>query len=282
MLRQRLIISLLILPPGLICMYLGGGLYFAVFVVFFAIAAYEYVQMMRVGGLRPALPLVVGGVLALSIAQTLPIFWPASEPRLWLISGGALMALLIVATTWHLVDYERGAAPAAGADWAVTIAGLVYLGWGGGYFIYMRELPDGLWWTFIALPAIWLADSGAYVAGKRWGKHLMTPRLSPKKTWEGLVGGLLTGALSGASFGWLGSLVVPPESYVSALSGAVVGFVVATTGVLGDLGISMLKRQAGIKDTSNLLGAHGGLLDRIDSWIIAGPVAYFVIVLFFQ
>ncbi|HLF03164.1 MAG TPA: CDP-archaeol synthase, partial [Anaerolineales bacterium] len=127
-----------------------------------------------------------------------------------------------------------------------------------------------------------LADSGAYVAGKRWGRHLLAPRLSPKKTWEGLVGGLLAGALSGVLFGGLGSLVVPPESDVSALSGGIIGLVVAVTGVLGDLGISMMKRQAGIKDTSHLLGAHGGLLDRIDSWIIAGPIAYFVIVVFFH
>lgn len=282
MLRQRLIIALLLLPPGLIAIFLGGIWYFGLLLIFFLLAAYEYAQMMRKGGHRPAPPLIVAGVFLLILAQSAPALWPQFGPQADLIGGGALAAALLAAITWHLVDYERGA-PASGTDWAVTVAGIVYLGWMGGYFVRLRELPDvGLSWTFVVLPAIWFADSGAYTVGKRLGRRHMTPRLSPKKTWEGYIGGVLWGAFFGAMFGWVGGFRIGPQSPVSAGSGAVVGLIISLVGTLGDLGISMLKRQVGLKDTSNVLGAHGGLLDRIDSWIVAGPVAYFVILLFFH
>jgi phosphatidate cytidylyltransferase len=277
MLRQRLLTALLLLPPGLFCIFQGGAFYYILFAIFLGLAAHEYAAMMQRLGGRPARGLIIGGVLLLTTAQTLATSWP----RLELLSGGALTALLIAATTWHLVDFERGATTAA-TDWAATVAGIVYLGWLGSYFVPLRALPDGLWWTFIVLPSIWLADSGAYVVGKRWGKHLMTPRLSPKKTWEGFIGGLVWGAGGGALFGWVGSLVIGPTSPITALSGGLLGLLIAFTGVLGDLAISMLKRQAGLKDTSQLLGAHGGLLDRMDSWLVAGPVAYFVIMIWFH
>ena len=281
MLRQRLIVALLLLPPGIFCIFLGGGWYFGLLLCFFLPAAYEYAQIMRKGGHRPALPLIVGGTFLLALAQSAPTLWPALEPRAALLSGGTLVILLVAVTTWHLIDFERGA-PASGADWAITIAGMVYLGWMGGYFTLVRALPAGLSWTMIILPAIWFSDSGAYTIGSRLGKTRMSPRLSPKKTWEGFVGGIVWGVFFGAIFGALGSVRAGPESAVGFRSGAIIGLFVSLVGTLGDLGISMLKRQVGVKDSSNLLGAHGGLLDRIDSWIVAMPLSYFFIQLFFR
>lgn len=281
MLRQRLIVALLLLPPGILCIFLGGVWYFAILLAFFSLAAYEYSHMMQKTGARPAQWLIVAGVIGLATVQAVPVFWPDLGSRSGLLGGGALVVVLVSATAWHLVDFERGAST-AGTDWAITTAGLVYLGWTSGYFMLLRGLPDGLLWTMTVFPAIWFSDSGAYVVGKRFGRHPMVPRLSPKKTWEGFIGGTLWAVFFGALFGWIASFRGGPESSVGLWSGAVVGLVVGLAGVLGDLGISMLKRQVGVKDTSNVLGAHGGLLDRIDSWIIAGPVAYFVILSFFQ
>jgi phosphatidate cytidylyltransferase len=281
MLRQRLIVTLLLVPPGIACIFLGGGWYFGLLLLFFLPAAYEYAQMMRRGGYRPALPLVVGGTFLLASAQAAPAFWPALQPVAGTLSGGMLTLLLVVATAWHLVDFERGA-PASGTDWAITVAGMVYLGWMGGYFTLVRALPDGLSWTMTILPAVWFSDSGAYTVGSRLGKRRLSPRLSPNKTWEGYIGGIVWGVAFGALFGALGSFRAGPESAVGFRSGAVVGLFVSLVGTLGDLGISMLKRQIGVKDSSNILGAHGGLLDRIDSWIVAMPLSYFVILLFFQ
>jgi phosphatidate cytidylyltransferase len=281
MLRQRLIVTLLLLPPGILCIFLGGWWYFGILFAFFILAAYEYTHMMQKTGARPARWLIVCGVAVLAVVQSAPALWPGLAGLAGLLSGGALVAALVAATAWHLVDFERGA-DSAGTDWAITVAGLVYLGWTSGYFMLIRALPDGLSWTMTVLPAIWFSDSGAYVVGKRFGRHAMVPRLSPKKTWEGFAGGVVWAVFFGALFGWFSSFRAGPDSPVGLASGAIMGFVAALCGVLGDLGISMLKRQVGVKDTSNLLGPHGGLLDRIDSWIIAIPAAYFVIVLFFR
>ena len=131
MLRQRLIVALLMLVPGILCIYLGGFWYFAVLLLFFIPAAYEYTQMMQKTGCRPAGPLIVGGAALLASVQSAPALWPALESRAGLLSGSALVFLLVAATTWHLIDFERGA-PASGTDWAITVAGIVYLGWTSG------------------------------------------------------------------------------------------------------------------------------------------------------
>ena len=99
--------------------------------------------------------------------------------------------------TYHLIAYERGR-DQAGTDFAVTLAGIFYIGWLGAYLISLRNLPDGLWWLLTVLPAVWLADTGAYLVGSRFGRHKMTPRLSPKKSWEGYLGGIVAGVLGTA------------------------------------------------------------------------------------
>jgi phosphatidate cytidylyltransferase len=281
-LRQRLMIALLLVPPGLMCILAGGIWYFAVMIAIVGLAAYEYAQMMGKTGARPAQLLIIAGAPLLAATASLHVLRPAALPDHDLLTEGTLAALLVAVTLWHVIDFERGA-PSSGTDWAVSVGGILYFGWMCHYFVFMREaLPDGLGWTLVILPSIWLADSGGYVTGKAWGRHAMSPRLSPKKTWEGFVGGLVWGLFFGGLFGWLLSLRGVPGSTLNAASGALVGLISALSAVLGDLSISMFKRQVGIKDTSNLLGAHGGLLDRIDSWLIAGPVAYYVILFFLK
>lgn len=279
-LRQRLLITMLILPPGLLCIWVGGWLFLIVIYLFFLTAAYEYVQMMRKAGYRPALLIVLSGVVVLVLAHSIPALIRELQPLAPLLSGGVLMLMLAAAITWHLVDYERGA-PSAGTDWAITVAGMVYLGWAAGYGALLRALPDGRLWTFIALGCIWLADTGAYIVGKRWGRHPLAPRLSPKKTWEGFVGGVVWAMGFGALFGAIGSVAAPSGSAIGVGSGSLIGLFMGLMGTIGDLGISMIKRQVGVKDTGNVLGAHGGILDRIDSWIVALPLAYFAVTLFF-
>jgi phosphatidate cytidylyltransferase len=197
-------------------------------------------------------------------------YWPE-------LAGTVLSLLVLAAMTWHLVDYERGRDPAA-TDFTVTTAGILYLGWLGAYLIELRNLENGLWWLLIVLPAVWVADSMAYFIGKGFGKHPLSPRLSPKKTWEGFWGGAVFGTLAGAGLAllWqsLGLLAV------TWWQGTLLGFVLAVLTVLGDLGESMLKRQAGLKDSSNIIPGHGGVLDRIDSWLWAGVLGYFFITLF--
>ena len=283
MLRQRLIVALIIIPPGLFIIYMGGVLFFITMVIFFSIGAYEYTQMMRQaeGDRRPSQPIIVWGALTLGTARTLPYFFSALQPYDTALNNLTLAIIILGATLWHVVDHERGAAHAA-TDWALTMTGIFYIGWMCSFYVLIRNLPDGMWWFFLTLPPIWLADAGAYTVGRWIGKHPLAPRLSPKKTVEGFIGGVIWATCFGALFGWLGSIGVgSAASAVSYVSGAVIGFIGGLVGMLGDLTISMIKREAGVKDSGTVFGAHGGMLDRIDSWILAGPLVYYVIILFF-
>jgi phosphatidate cytidylyltransferase len=177
---------------------------------------------------------------------------------------------------WHTLDYERGAT-LAGTDFALTLTGLVYVGWIGAYFISLRGMDDGLWWFMTALPAVWIADSAAYLAGHRFGRHRLAPRLSPKKSVEGYLAGILGGALGSWALTLLWQIGAGTSSSINPGRGLLLGLVIGTLAPIGDLGISMFKRQLGIKDTGRLLPGHGGALDRIDSWLWASVIGYLTV-----
>jgi phosphatidate cytidylyltransferase len=270
MLRQRLIVAFTLVPILVVLVVLGGYAYLITVLLAFGLAAWEYAQLFRGAALRPALPLVMGGVLLLVTAG----WFPALNP-----SGVLFAGVVLAALTWHLLDFERGA-PASGTDFSVTVAGVFYLGGLGSCFAALRQIPNGVWWVAAAVLAVNLADVGAYFAGHRWGKHKLASRLSPNKTWEGYFGGaaasmagvtLLTIVIRVLGLGVADTLTVP----VGILLGSLVGLLAP----LGDLGVSMFKRQMGVKDTGNLLPGHGGMFDRIDSWLVALPLAYFLALL---
>ncbi len=264
MLARRLLVSIFLVPFGVALISYGGIPYVVFIMVTLAIAAWEYCQLFKKSGFSPSSVMVIGGTVAL-IAQRAIFGFRGAD---------LLIGLLILASmTYHLVGYERGRNQAA-TDFGITIAGILYIGWLGAYLISLRDLPEGKWWVLLALPAVWLADGGAYFLGSRLGKHLLSPRLSPKKTWEGYFGGILFGVLGGALLAALWHVMSPP---VTALRGALIGFVLAALTPLGDLGESMFKRQAGAKDSSNIIPGHGGFLDRYDSWLWAGILGYYLI-----
>lgn len=263
MLLDRLAISIPLVPVAIWVIYLGGPVFAGVIVLMLALGAREYWRMFHAGGARPARPLLMAGAPLLAA-----VHWLGGE------TGVVFALLLTAALIWHLVDFERGA-PGAGTDFALTVGGLVYLGWMGSYFVIVRALPEGLWWAVILFGSIWLADSGAYIVGRWLGRHPLAPRLSPKKTWEGFGGGILGGGLGGALIAAAAGLNAGPHSLVGWPAGLLLGALVGLVGPLGDLGISMFKRQAGLKDSGQLLAGHGGVLDRVDSWFIAIPFGYY-------
>jgi phosphatidate cytidylyltransferase len=179
--------------------------------------------------------------------------------------------------TFHMGAYERGRDGSA-TDFAITLGGLLYLGWLGAYLLDLRFLNDGIWYFFLVLIPVWIADSAAYFIGKRFGKHPLAARLSPKKTWEGYWAGVIFGTLTGLGLSYLFRAMNGPE--VSWLQGSLLGLVLSLLTTLGDLGESMIKRQAGVKDSSSLIPGHGGFLDRIDSWLWAGAIGYYSVVWF--
>jgi len=122
-----------------------------------------------------------------------------------------------------------------------------------------------------------LVDLGAYAIGLKFGKHKMFPRLSPRKSWEGYAGGVLFGVGFGALFGWVLKPVMPE---LAVWEGAVLGLVIGVLAPFGDLFVSMLKRIAGVKDSGTLIPGHGGILDRVDTWIWAVMLGYYLAQLF--
>lgn len=128
-------------------------------------------------------------------------------------------------------------------------------------------LPSGHWWLLTALATVWMADTGAYFAGKKFGKHKMSPRISPNKTLEGLAGGVIAGVLACVVFSLATGISAQSLPWV-----ALIGALTVVAAVIGDLFESLLKRHAGAKDSSNLIPGHGGILDRVDSVLAALPV----------
>jgi phosphatidate cytidylyltransferase len=267
MLLKRVLVAIVLLPIGLAAIIAGGWYLTALVAVFMGVAAWEYVTLFRAGGLQPAGVLVIGGTLLFVLSRNINGF--NSAP--WMIS-----LFILLSMTYHLVTYEHGR-DQAGTDFAVTLAGMFYIGWIGAYFISLRNLPEGLWWILVVLPAVWFADSAAYFIGKRFGRHHLCPRLSPKKTWEGYLGGIIVGVLLTAGFAAILQMWAGADSPITPLRGALMGLIMGVFPTLGDLGESMIKRQMGVKDSGKLLPGHGGAFDRIDSWLWAVVIGYYIV-----
>ena len=146
--------------------------------------------------------------------------------------------------------------------------GVIYFGLLLNHFVALRNLPAGLQWLLLGLLLTWITDTGAYFSGRGLGKHKLWPRHSPKKTWEGAIGGWLVGTAAGALLGpWLVGQ--------SPWAGAALGGLVCLVAPFGDLAESMVKRQMGAKDSGHLIPGHGGMWDRIDSLLFVIPVVYY-------
>jgi len=170
---------------------------------------------------------------------------------------------------WRLGDgaehYQR--------DVTVGVLIAVYVPFLASFAALLARSPDGSFRVLATLVAVVLSDTGGYVVGVFLGRHPMAPSVSPKKSWEGFVGSLVCAAV--------GSAIALRYMLDGAQwwHGAVFGLAVAAASVLGDLAESLIKRDLGVKDMSNLLPGHGGLMDRLDSIVLAAPTAYAVLAL---
>lgn len=151
-------------------------------------------------------------------------------------------------------------------------AGLLYVPLLFSFIVKVRELPDGLAWLFLTLSVTWAGDTGAYFAGRAFGRRKLFERVSPKKTWEGAVGGFLFSILFCVAYThWL----LPGVGLLAAVA---LGAVLDVVGVVGDLVESMFKRAFGVKDSGWIMPGHGGILDRIDSVLFTAPVTWLFVV----
>ena len=268
---RRTLVVLVLLPLGLGLIYLGSWYFLAMVALILLLAAYEYVGLFRVGGFEPSIWVALGGTLLVVIGRQLNGF----------DSSGWILSLTVLGSmAYHLFCYERGR-DQAGTDFAITVSAVLYIGWLGAYLVSIRNLEQGFWWLLLVLVPVWLADAGAYILGSMIGKHKITPRLSPGKTWEGYLGGIVAAVLGAVLLVLLHQALTAGDSEITVLSGAVLGLVLGAASIFGDVGESMIKRQVGRKDSGNLLPGHGGAFDRIDSWLWAAAIGYYLIIGFF-
>lgn len=255
---------------GLPAIIYGGVFYFILMGGFLVVGAWEYVRLYQAVKYEPNKLVAVGGVLVLVTARFL--FADFAIPL--------FVLLILLAMAVHLVSYERGRDQAA-LDFGVTVTGITYLGWLGSYLLDIRNFSaEGGWWLMLVLPIVWAGDMGGYSIGSVYGKHKLAPRLSPNKSWEGYFAGVFTSILIGAFFTYAFTSIgvrQPLSGMINPLQGALLGLVIGSLAPLGDLGESMLKRQSGLKDSSNIFPGHGGVLDRIDSWIWGASIGFILI-----
>ena len=182
-----------------------------------------------------------------------------------------LTSAVVLSLIWLLLRPQR---EGAFIGWAWTIAGILYVGWLLSYFVALRGLDDGRNWVFLALFITLGSDTTAFFVGRALGRHHLAPRISPGKTWEGAIAGVL-GAIIISLLFTLPSPLSLPLGYGQAI---LLGLLVSIFGQLGDLTESLLKRNMGVKDSGKLLTGHGGFLDRIDSVVFAGIVVYYYVI----
>ena len=171
--RSRTLTALGLAVIGLPAIIFGGVFYYLLLGTFLVGSAWEYVRLFRAVQFEPNEIVTVGGVLVIATAR---FFFPEAAIPLFVV-------IILLAMAVHLIAFERGRDHAT-LDFAITVAGLTYLGWVGSYILDLRQLPQGLWWWLLVLPIVWAGDTGAYSIGSVYGKHKMAPRLSPKKSWE--------------------------------------------------------------------------------------------------
>ena len=256
MLRIRVVSAIVLVPLVIGSVVLGGLAFFALVFLALLLAGYEFYQMAQRAGYRP-IPAVGHALIALTLLDAYAQTGLSRE-----ILTAALVITLIVAI------FQRGDGWLVG--WALTFAGALYVGWFGAYFLRVRGLPDGMIWTALALLTAWAADTGAYLVGRRIGRRGFFTAISPKKTWEGAVGGEVAAILTALLLGSLWGL--------PALHSLAFGFCLGIAAALGDLAESLIKRQFGAKDSSNIVPGHGGALDRLDSLLFAAVFAYYYVV----
>lgn len=271
MLRTRLLTAIVLIPTVIYCIYLGALPFLALVALLLTLAEIEFCQLMARDGFRTAPAFGLGLVWLFLVDAQLGAQFPTLKLEL-LRPGMALIMLGSLA--WQL--FHRQGSPVA--DWALTVTGGLYLGMCGACVLRLRGLRDGLWWTLTVIPAIMLADTGAFVVGRAWGRHKLAPTLSPGKTWEGYLAGVVIGGLLTALLASLWR-VAGAATVVSGIHGLVLGILIGTLAPLGDLAVSMIKRHFGVKDSGSVIPGHGGALDRVDSILWAAVIGYYYVVI---
>ncbi len=268
MLLTRLLTAIVLIPIVTWTIYLGGLPLFALVLGLTTLAEIEFCRLVSRRGIQPAHVFGIALVWLFLLDGVLP------ERGL---VGPGVSAILALSVVWQIAGRRQGNV----ADWTGTATSGIYVGLYASHALRLRALPrGGLWWTLLSVSSILVADSAAYFIGSAWGKHKMAPSVSSGKTWEGYASGIAAGGLTGLLVFQLQTFAVGPVGPVRVVQALMLGALIGSIAPVGDLAISMVKREAGVKDSSSLLPGHGGVLDRLDSVIWAVTIGYYYVIWF--
>ena len=272
-LTRRVLFALVGAPLTVALIFIGGWVFAAALSAVAAIGAWELLRMARAGGSEP---LEIPGI---ALAAAIPLAVHASY--LGVFQATLTMAVLVFIALLASVIWARGVERKPLVSFGVTLACIIYPAL-VAYMYPLRYHPYAVGalagTVLVMFPVLvtWATDTGAYAFGRMFGKHKLIPTVSPAKTVEGAIGGLIV-AILGA---WIyAQFLLKPFAQLglSPIGIVVFGIAIGVVGQLGDLAESLLKRDAGVKDSSKLLPGHGGILDRFDSLLFVLPVAFLLL-----
>lgn len=268
MFRERLLVTIVLGPLGLYVVYLGSWFYFLPIAAILVLAAYEYRNLARKLNLDVPLWLLLPVIVGLWLLTIPKLVGLENDTAVY--TPHLLLVGLLFSLVYALWLYEKRPDENALDSWMASITGILLLGWLGSHFFRLRALDEmAIQWTALALLASWSADGAAFMVGKSIGRHKLSPRLSPKKTVEGYIGGIV--------FGTLITAIAATILGMDVFSVIVLAIVISVITPAGDLGISLLKREAEVKDSGHFLPGHGGALDRVDTILWSVTIAFYLI-----
>ena len=257
---KRLISALCILPPLVLIVRFGSSLHFLLLITLVVgLGLAEFYRMLSTKGLP------CRGWLGVAFGVLLPLAFYVGGPA----NQAAVAAIVVLSFIVGLVTRQEMVSSVQSI--AFTLLGVFYVGWLLSYVLLLRLLIDGPYYVFYIFGIVWLGDAAALVVGTLIGRHKLAPSISPHKTIEGAVGGLL-GSLCGAILG--GLWLLGRFSLVQSLAA---GGMLALLGQLGDLSESLLKRSVGVKDSAVFIPGHGGILDKVDGILFGAPALYYYV-----
>jgi phosphatidate cytidylyltransferase len=279
--RQRSISAIGVVAVGIIPALFGGPVWAIAVGFFTAVGLYEFNQLAAQAGSRSTR---AGYIAVLGTVIVAALGWSTSL---------TILPLVVAVFLIFVLGLARGNAPGSFTSIGFDLAGALYLSLPAFAAVELRRtdgaisrewldsaadalslgwnsFPRGLAWLLFAMVVTWLSDTGAYLVGRSLGKRSLIPSISPKKTTEGLAGGLIAAVLCGLIANWAFGLEMP------GLVAAIAALVLALIGVIGDLAESLIKRQANVKDSGALIPGHGGMLDRIDALLFTWVAGLYI------